>query len=172
MIPQDLQTGFVLTLIVLLIAVLVWDRIKASWAFLGAVGILALGGVVSVEHFVSGISNPSILTIFILIIITAGINDFFDLAAYFERLFGKAGNERSFILRMGISVSAVSSVMNNTPVVAMMMPYVYQWGRKHNINPSRLLIPLSYSAILGGVITLIGTSTNLVLNGLLEGKWT
>ncbi len=167
MIPQNLQIAFVLSTIILLIAVLVWDRIKTSWAFLSAVGILALGGAIEVDRFVSGISNPSILTIFVLIIITAGINDFFDLAAYFERLFGKAGNQRSFILRMGISVSAVSSVMNNTPVVAMMMPYVYQWGRKHGINPSRLLIPLSYSAILGGVITLIGTSTNLVLNGLL-----
>lgn len=146
---------------------LVWDRVKTSWAFLVAVGVLAIGGSIEVEHFVAGISNPSILTIFILIIITAGVNDFFDLAAYFDRLFGRAGNQRSFILRMGISVSAVSSVMNNTPVVAMMMPYVYQWGRKHGVNPSRLLIPLSYSAILGGVITLIGTSTNLVLNGLL-----
>ncbi len=168
MIPQNLQIAFVLSTILLLIAVLVWDRIKTSWAFLAAVGLLAVGGSIEVEGFVAGISNPSILTIFILIIITAGINDFFDLAAYFERIFGKAGNQRSFILRMGISVSAVSSVMNNTPVVAMMMPYVYQWGRKHGINPSRLLIPLSYSAILGGVITLIGTSTNLVLNGLLS----
>lgn len=167
MIPEHLQIPFVLSTILLLIAVLVWDRIKTSWAFLAAVGILAIGGSIEVEHFVAGISNPSILTIFILIIITAGINDFFDLAAYFEGLFGRAGHQRSFILRMGISVSAVSSVMNNTPVVAMMMPYVYQWGRKHGINPSRLLIPLSYSAILGGVITLIGTSTNLVLNGLL-----
>ena len=167
MIPQHLQIAFVLITILLLIATLVWDRIKTSWAFLAAVGLLALGGSVEVESFVAGISNPSILTIFILIIITAGINDFFDLAAYFEKLFGSAGNQRSFILRMGLSVSAISSVMNNTPVVAMMMPYVYQWGRKHGINPSRLLIPLSYSAILGGVITLIGTSTNLVLNGLL-----
>ncbi len=60
--------------------------------------------------------------------------------------------------------------MNNTPIVATMIPYVYKWSKKRNIAPSKLLIPLSYSAILGGMITLIGTSTNLVLNGLLSAN--
>ncbi len=152
----------------MMIVVLVTDKVKTSWVFLCAIAVLILGGSIGVEDFLEGIANPSIITIFTLIIITAGINDHINLAGFFERLFGKAGNQRSFIVRMGVSVSAVSAFMNNTPVVAMMMPYVYQWGRKHKINPSRLLIPLSFSAILGGVITLIGTSTNLVLNGLLE----
>lgn len=151
-----------------MIVVLVTDKVKTSWVFLCAIALLILGGSIGVGDFLEGLANPSILTIFTLIIITAGINDHINLAGFFEKLFGKAGNQRSFILRMGVSVSAVSAFMNNTPVVAMMMPYVYQWGRKHKINPSRLLIPLSFSAILGGVITLIGTSTNLVLNGLLE----
>ncbi len=168
MLPETLQIPFVLFVIIAMIVVLVTDKVKASWVFLLASAVLILGGSIGVLDFIEGISNPAILTIFTLIIITAGINDHFNLAAFFERLFGRAGNQRSFILRMGASVSAVSSIMNNTPVVAMMMPYVYQWGRKHNINPSRLLIPLSFSAILGGVITLIGTSTNLVLNGLLQ----
>ncbi len=168
MLAESYQIPFVLGVILLMIVVLVTDKVKTSWVFLCAIALLIVGGSIGVEDFLEGIANPSILTIFTLIIITAGINDHINLAAFFERLFGKAGNERSFILRMGVSVSAVSSIMNNTPVVAMMMPYVYQWGRKHKINPSRLLIPLSFSAILGGVITLIGTSTNLVLNGLLE----
>ncbi len=150
-----------------MVVVMVFDRIKTSWVFLGGSALLILGGSVHINEYVSGVSNPAILSVFILIIITAGVNDHFNLAGFFESLFGKTGNQRSFIWRMGLSVSAISSVMNNTPVVAMMMPYVYQWGQKHNINPSKLLLPLSYSAILGGVITLIGTSTNLVLNGLL-----
>lgn len=168
MLPDNLQIPFVLIVILTMIVVLVTDKIKTSQVFLATSAVLLVGGSVHVNDFVAGLSNPSILTIFTLIIITAAINDHFNLAAFFEGLFGRAGNQRSFILRMGSSVAAISSVMNNTPVVAMMMPYVYQWGRKHKINPSRLLIPLSFSAILGGVITLIGTSTNLVLNGLLE----
>ncbi len=168
MIPESYQILFVILVIVGMIGVLVTDKVKASWVFLMTAVLLMLGGSIQFQDLLSGLSNPSIATIITLIIITAGINDHFNFAGFFEKLFGSTGNQRSFILRMGVSVSAVSSIMNNTPVVAMMMPYVYQWGRKHNINPSRLLIPLSYSAIVGGVITLIGTSTNLVLNGLLS----
>ena len=168
MLAESFQIPFVLIVILMMIVVLVTDKVKTSWVFLCAIAVLIIGGSIEVGDFLEGIANPSIITIFTLIIITAGINDHINLAGFFEKLFGKAGNQQSFIVRMGVSVSAVSAFMNNTPVVAMMMPYVYQWGRKHKINPSRLLIPLSFSAILGGVITLIGTSTNLVLNGLLE----
>ncbi len=68
---------------------------------------------------------------------------------------------------MMAQVAVLSSFINNTPVVALMTPYVFDWGRKHNISPSRLLIPLSFATIMGGMITLIGTSTTLVLNGFL-----
>jgi di/tricarboxylate transporter len=63
------------------------------------------------------------------------------------------------------SIAGVSAFVNNTPLVAIMMPYVYQWAKRKNISPSKVLIPLSYAAILGGTITLVGTSTNLVVNG-------
>lgn len=168
MLAPELQIPFVLGTIFIMIVVLVTDRFKPSLVFLLAATALILAGSIGLPDLIDGVRNPSILTIFALIIITASINEHLDLARYFDRLFGSAGNQRSFILRMGLSVSAISSVMNNTPVVAMMMPYVYQWGKKHNISPSKLLLPLSYSAIVGGVITLIGTSTNLVLNGLLR----
>ncbi len=67
-------------------------------------------------------------------------------------------------------VSGFSSVMNNTPIVALFIPYVYQWGKKNRVAPSKLLIPLSYAAIFGGMITVIGTSTNLVLNGFVTER--
>jgi len=150
-----------------MIITLVADRFKASLVFAVTVALLLVGNSLSVPQFLQGFSNPSIITIFALILITATFNEYFSLASFFEKLFGKSSGQRGFILRMGVAVSGVSSIMNNTPVVAMMMPYIYSWGRNRNINPSRLLMPLSFAAILGGVITLIGTSTNLVLNGLL-----
>ncbi len=167
MIPESYQILFVLATIVLMLAVLVTDKFKPSFVFVFTVAVLIFGGSLTLGDFIEGTINVSILTIFALIILAAGVNDNFDLAGFFDRLFGQSKSPRGFILKMGLSVSAVSSVMNNTPVVAMMMPYVYQWGKKHNVNPSKLLMPLSFSAIVGGVITLIGTSTNLVLNGLL-----
>lgn len=170
MISLDYHITFVLSVILLMVVLLVTDRFKASMVFLSTVVLLFLGGVLEVSDFISGFSNMSILTIFLLIIITASLNDHFNLAAFFDRSLGSARSDRSFLLRMTGSVAAVSSFMNNTPVVAMMMPYVYNWGNRNNINPSKLLIPLSYAAILGGMITLIGTSTNLVLNGLLASE--
>jgi di/tricarboxylate transporter len=68
---------------------------------------------------------------------------------------------------MMLSVASLSSVLNNTPVVAFMIPFVKNWAEKNNFPASKFLIPLSFATILGGMITLIGTSTNLVLNGLI-----
>ena len=74
------------------------------------------------------------------------------------------------MIRMTTGVSLLSSVINNTPVVAFMIPYVYQWSKRNKVAPSKLLIPLSFSAIIGGMMTVIGTSTNLVLNGFILSK--
>ncbi|MGB0177062.1 MAG: SLC13 family permease [Owenweeksia sp.] len=172
MIDVKYHIAFILVIITLMVITLVIDRFKTSMVFMAGVLLLLIGGVIEVEDFLAGLSNLSILTIFLLIIVTASINQHFNLAAFFDRILGKKNSDRTFLLKMTGSVAAVSAFMNNTPVVAMMMPYVYNWGKKNNINPSKLLIPLSYAAILGGMITLVGTSTNLVLNGLLlsEGR--
>src|SRR5699024_1713723 len=83
---------------------------------------------------------------------------------------GNVKTGRGFLFRMSSSVALSSSFLNNTPIVALFMPYVYQWSKKKGISPSKLLIPLSYAAMVGGMITVIGTSTNLVLKGLVEGE--
>ena len=83
-------------------------------------------------------------------------------------MFRKSRSYKGFIWRMGILVAGFSAFLNNTPIVAIMMPYLYRWGKKNNISVSKLLIPLSYAAILGGCATLIGTSTNLIVNGYAE----
>ncbi len=170
MLPLSLHIPFIIGVILLMVIVLLLDRFKASSVFLVAIALILLAGVLPIKDFVAGFSNTSILTIFLLIIITAAINDHFVLARVFDKAFGSSQSTSSFILRMGGAVASVSAFMNNTPVVAMMMPYVYKWSKKNNVNPSKLLIPLSYAAIVGGVITLIGTSTNLVLNGLLQSN--
>jgi Na+/H+ antiporter NhaD/arsenite permease-like protein len=101
-------------------------------------------------------------------LITTGIKKNFQLEYLFDAIFRKARSYRGFLLRMMSQVALLSTVINNTPVVALMTPYVVEWGKKNGIAPSRLLIPLSYATIMGGMITLIGTSTTLVLNGFLQ----
>jgi di/tricarboxylate transporter len=69
-----------------------------------------------------------------------------------------------------LPVSALSAFMNNTPIVTMLIPTIQNWAISNQIKPSKLLIPLSYATILGGTITLIGTSTNLIVQGFLTER--
>jgi len=85
----------------------------------------------------------------------------------FDRFFKSARSYRGFMSRMTLLIAGFSAFLNNTPLVAVMIPYVHSWCKRNNISPSKFLIPLSYSAILGGCATLIGTSTNLIVNGLI-----
>src|SRR5690606_25558681 len=83
------------------------------------------------------------------------------------RLLGRPKTPETAISRMMFPTMALSAVMNNTPLVAMMIPAVSDWARTNRFPVSKLMIPLSYAAILGGTCTLIGTSTNLVVRGML-----
>jgi len=144
------------------------EWIRPSLGFLLGGVILVLTGIIPGEILLEGFSNRQILTLFLLIWITAALRDQFDVMRKLDRFFASARSPRRFTLRMGLLVGGLSSVLNNTPIVALMIPYINNWGKRMGIHPSKLLIPLSFIAISGGMITLIGTSTNLVLNGFLE----
>lgn len=165
-----IQQGIVLGVTILLVMLLILEKVRPSFLFFAAVLIFLLTGIVRTDDFLTAIANEAILCIFLLIFITAGLREHFNLAKVLDKVFGRTTNPRSFIVRMTSGVAVMSSVLNNTPIVALLMPYVYQWSGKNNIAASKLLIPLSYAAIVGGMITVIGTSTNLVLNGLIISK--
>ena len=133
-----------------------------------AVLLFSITGILTPSEVLSGFSNESIASILMLILITTGLRKNFQIENLFDAVFKKAKTYRGFLLRMMSQVAILSSMINNTPVVALMTPYVVEWGKRNNIAPSRLLIPLSYATIMGGMITLIGTSTTLVLNGFLQ----
>jgi di/tricarboxylate transporter len=156
--------------LLLVVILLIWDRIKTTYVFFGGAFLLILLGIVSVDVLLINFANKSIVTIFLLIFITALIRDAYDIAGALDKWFGTSSSSSIFLLKLTGAVSALSSVMNNTPIVALLIPYVYQWGKKHKVSPSKLLIPLSFAAITGGMITVIGTSTNLVLNGFIESS--
>jgi di/tricarboxylate transporter len=141
---------------------------RTALTFFIAVLILIVTGVLTTDQFLKGFGNRQIAIIFVLIFITGALRDHFNLLELLDRPFRGARTQSGMLLRMTGIVALGSSFLNNTPVVALMIPYVSDWCKKRGIAPSQLLIPLSYSAILGGMITIIGTSTNLVLNGFLE----
>ena len=135
--------------------------------FMGATAVLAVLGIITAEEAFSGFSNAGMLTVAMLFVVAAGLRETGVLDYIGHHVLGKAKNERSVMLRLAGVILPMSALLNNTPIVAMFMPVVIEWCRRHRVSPSRLLIPLSFLAILGGTCTLIGTSTNLVINGLM-----
>lgn len=146
------------------------QRFKPTLVFGWTTLLLLVSGVVPVSVLLDSISNKSILTIFLLIFITSSLRKHFNLLGLMDKMFRAIQSPRKFLMGMTSSVALLSSVVNNTPIVALMIPYVYNWSKKRNLSPSKFLMPLSFAATLGGTITVIGTSTNLVLNGLLEAN--
>ncbi|GAB4328451.1 MAG: SLC13 family permease [Flammeovirgaceae bacterium] len=123
--------------------------------------------IVEPQEMLHNFANQQIATIILLMLIASALNKNFDLDSFLDKLFAGIKRPKQFLLRMMMYVAGISSMLNNTPIVAVMTPYVYNWCKKFGAHPSKLLIPLSYATILGGMMTVIGTSTNLVLNGFL-----
>ncbi len=135
--------------------------------FVGAVALLAALRIITPEQAFAGFANSGVLTVAAMFVVAAGLRDTGILDYVGERILGGARSESAVIRRMAVVVLPLSAFLNNTPVVAMFMPLIVDWSRRHHVAPSKLLIPLSYLAILGGTCTLIGTSTNLVVHGMM-----
>ncbi len=135
---------------------------------LGALATLLLGGVLSTKEALAGFANEGVMTVGILYIVVAGLRDTGAMGMLANAWFGRPKTVAGAQLRMMLPVAGLSAFMNNTPLVAAMLPAVSDWARRLQIPLSRLLMPLSYAAILGGLCTLIGTSTNVIVAGLLQ----
>ena len=164
---EAFQPYFVLIVLSLSFALIYLEVLRPSVSFLLAVLIFTITGILDTEHVLAGFSNSSIAVIILLIVITAALRKNYRVELIFDLVFKKAKTYRNFLIRMMAQVAILSALINNTAVVALMTPYVYNYGQKNKIAPSKLLIPLSYATIMGGMLTLIGTSTTLVLNGFI-----
>src|SRR5690606_19549183 len=111
--------------------------------------------------------NEGMLTVAVLFVVAGGLTQTGGLKLISERLLGRPTTTIGAQLRMMLPVAGISAFLNNTPVVAMFMPVVNDWAKRIGISPAKLFIPLSYAALLGGMCTLIGTSTNLVVQGMI-----
>ena len=127
-------------------------------------------GIISLEEAVHGFANPEVLTIGLLFIVSAAVRETGLLAQITRYSLRPRLSYREVLLRILVPVSLASAFINNTPIVAMAAPAVRSWALRHKQSPSKFLIPLSYAAIVGGVCTLIGTATNLVVSGILEER--
>ena len=143
------------------------NRVAPDTALMGGLTILLLSGILTPAEAFAGLANEGVITVAILYIVVTGLKETGAIAWIGQALLGRPKTLTAAQLRLMAPVAAMSAFLNNTPVVAMFIPAVSDWAKKNSISPSKLMIPLSYAAIAGGVCTLIGTSTNLVVNGLL-----
>jgi Na+/H+ antiporter NhaD/arsenite permease-like protein len=114
-----------------------------------------------------GYGNEALLTVAVLFVVAAGLSETGALALITERVLGRPKSVIDAQVRMTLPVAASSAFLNNTTIVAIFVPIIHDWCKRIGISPSKVFIPLSYAAVLGGVCTLIGTSTNLVVRGLM-----
>ncbi len=161
------EAWFTLATIGILFAALVKSVAPPDLMFLAATVLFAVVGIITPEEAFAGFSNSGMLTVAFLFVVAAGLRETGLLDAVGHHVLGKAKTEHGLLSRLAVVILPMSAFLNNTPIVAMFVPVILSWSRRHRIAPSRVLIPLSYFAILGGTCTLIGTSTNLVVNGLM-----
>lgn len=151
-----------------LVFALVRELARIDVIVLTVLGLLLLAGVVTPAEAFAGFSDPAVITVACLYVVAAGIHRTGILSSIDRFLAPNDATLSSLLMRSMGPTIFMSAFLNNTPVVAMLMPRLQAVAEKHGISVSKLLMPLSYAAIAGGMITLIGTSTNLIASGLLR----
>ncbi|MBU9713317.1 SLC13 family permease [Evansella tamaricis] len=167
---MSLEMGLTFLIIGTVFTFLLKGWLSPDYALFSALALLMLLNVISTEEALKGFSNEGVLTVILLLAIGKVVQKSSIIQRIVDTLLSKSKKLSMTLMKMMFPVSMISAVLNNTPIVAMLLPVVQEWGKKQLISPSKLLIPLSYAAILGGTITLVGTSTNLILHGLLVEK--
>ncbi|MEL7386590.1 MAG: SLC13 family permease [Pseudomonadota bacterium] len=156
MYEQIILTGIMLALV----GSLFGTRLNPAWLFVGAIGTGYLTGLIELEEMLANYANPSLITLILLILVSIAIEKTTLVQGLAQSL--AKGSLSKSVMKLGLSTAFLSSFTNNTAVVASLISAIKD-SPTH--SPSKLLLPLSYTAILGGTLTLIGTSTNLIVNG-------
>jgi di/tricarboxylate transporter len=159
----------VVTLLVVLgtVIALVREVLAPSLVVSGAMVLLLLSGVVTPKEALAGFSNPALMTVAALFILARAVEKTGALQPILARALKAGSSDRGNLARLLAPVAGASAFLNNTPIVAMLIGPVQAWADQRGRSASRYLMPISFATMLGGMVTLIGTSTNLVVSGLL-----
>jgi di/tricarboxylate transporter len=161
---MELSAILALSCVAATLFLLVRGRIASDLVMAGGIGLLVLTGSLSPKDAFAGLASPSIITIALLLVVSQGVIETGLIQWIGPALFGRAKSPLVAQVRLMLPVAAISAFINNTPLVAMCIPVVQDFAKRTKIAPGKLFIPLTYAATLGGVCSLIGTSTNLVVN--------
>ena len=157
------QQSLVLGLLAALVALLIQGKLRPALLFSGAVLITYLSGLADINAVAAGYTNSALLTLVLLLLVSLAVEKT-RIMSWFANLVG-SGSFNKVLIKLWFSTAFLSAFVNNTAVVASMLGAI---KRNPNHAPSRLLLPMCFAATFGGVLTLIGTSTNLIVNSFLE----
>ncbi len=145
-------------------------RRAPDMVMMGAVIVLLFTGILSPSEALEGMSNQGMITVAALFVVAAAVERTGALQTIIGRLLGRPNSLATAQIRTMIGPGILSAFMNNTPVVALMVPALRSWARKHGLSISKLLMPMNCAVVLGGLCTLIGTSTTVVVSGLMAQR--
>lgn len=165
------RAWFVSLVVMAVMGALAANRVAVDVAMLGGITVLMLGdaffgGILSVSDAALGFANPALLLIGSLFVVAAGLERTGGIEKVARVVLGNPKSEAGALARLTIPVATMSAVMNNTPIVAMYLAIVRDWSKRLKISASKLYMPLSFAAILGGKLTLFGTASNMVVLAL------
>lgn len=162
------QVVYTVLVLVVMFVVLIRDKVGADSVMLTALTAFYMANIVTIQQALAGFCSQGLLTVLVLFVVAEGLNKTGALNYYVAKLLGQPQTVSGAQLRVMLPIAALSGFVNDTPLVTLSLPIVHQWSRRIGIAPRLLLMPLSFASLLGGVCTLIGTSTNLVVAGLLQ----
>ncbi len=163
------QTNVTLCVFVGIVIALFQERIGPEIVMVAGMMVLVAFGVIDLKTALEGFANTGVIMIAALYVVGAGLQATGAIQIISRWMLGKP-TQKTSLLRLTAPVAGLSAFMNNTPLVAFLMPVFVQLAKRLRVSPSRYLIPLSYASILGGVCTLIGTSTNMVTESIIRDK--
>ena len=164
---MSVEMIFVLIVIVGMVSALLFEVARPDMIVFSALVVLLLSGILTTEEALRGFSNPGMLTIALLFIVVGTVQKHGLIDQMMIGWLNKGKSLKGSLFRIFLPLPLFSAFLNNTPIVVTLTPLLKKWCEERNIAPSKVLIPLSYVTILGGTITLMGTSTNLVIHGML-----
>lgn len=159
---------FVLLALLGMVVALIMDKMRPGMVLFSVVVLFLCAGILSPKEMLEGFSNKGMITVAMLFLVSEGVRQSGALGQIIKKLLpqGKTSVFKAQ-LRMLPTISFISAFLNNTPVVVIFAPIIKRWAEAVKLPATKFLIPLSYVTILGGICTLIGTSTNLVVHGMI-----
>ncbi len=167
---MSIEAWFTLFIVGLCFALLASNRYSPDLVLMGGLTLLLVSGVITTEQALMGLANEGMVTVGVLFIVVTGLRETGGINWIVESVLSVPRSLASAQLRVMAPVAMISAFLNNTPVVAIFIPAINDWAKRFKLPVSKLMLPLSYASIAGGTCTLIGTSTNLVVNGMVIGE--